>query len=54
MMRGTGVGATIAGTPTATTVTASFNILTNGALGAHAVSVTTPGGTSGTVTFTVN
>ena len=51
---GTGVSATITGTPTATTVHATFTIDANTTtLGSHLVSVTTPNGTTGTVTFTV-
>jgi hypothetical protein len=51
-----GAGVTVAGTTVtnSTTVTATFNIAANAALGAQNVSVTTAGGTSGNVTFTVN
>ncbi len=49
---GTGVTAG-ALTVTPTTVTTTFTITATAALGARTVSVTTPGGTSNTVTFTV-
>ena len=51
---GTGMTCAITGTPTATTVTANCTITSTATLGAHTVSVTTPGGTSNNVTFTVN
>jgi hypothetical protein len=51
---GTGVACTIvAPTPTATTVNANCAITATAALTARTVSVTTPGGTSNTVTFTL-
>ena len=50
---GTGVSCTISGTPTATTVNANCAITAAAALTARTVTVTTPGGTSNTVTFTV-
>jgi len=48
---GVGVSAVTVGDPQ--TITATFTISTGAALGAHNVSVTTPGGTSNTVPFTV-
>jgi hypothetical protein len=51
-----GAGVTVTGTTVvnSTTITATFNIAANAALGAQNVSVTTSGGTSGNATFTVN
>ena len=49
-----GVTCAITGTPTATSVSANCVISRGAALGGRNVSVTTPGGTSNTVTFTVN
>jgi hypothetical protein len=50
----TGTGITVGAlTATSTTVTTTFTITATAALGARTVSVTTPGGTSNTVTFTV-
>jgi len=49
-----GTGVTVGAlTLTSTTVTTTFTITATAALGARTVSVTTPGGTSNTVTFTV-
>src|SRR5882762_760981 len=50
-----GGGITVSGLTVvnATTIRANFSIAATAALGARAVSVTTPGGTSNTVTFTV-
>ncbi len=49
-----GTGVTVSGiTATSTTVTATFTITGSATLSARTVSVTTPGGTSNTVTFTV-
>ena len=50
-----GGGVTVSGITNvnATTVTATFTIASNAGLSAKTVSVTTPGGTSGTVSFTV-
>jgi len=49
-----GTGVTVSGiTSSATTVTATFTIAAAATLSARTVSVTTPGGTSNTVTFTV-
>lgn len=51
---GTGVTCSITGTPTATSASASCVIGATAATGARSVTLTTPGGTSGPVTFTVN
>jgi hypothetical protein len=50
---GNQVTCNITGTPTTATVTASCSIGNGASLGARNVSVTTPGGTSNTMTFTV-
>jgi len=50
---GTGVTCTVTGTTTATSVSANCVITAAAATGARNVSVTTPGGTSNAVTFTV-
>jgi len=51
-----GAGVTVSNTAVvnSTTITATFAIATNAATGAQSVSVTTTGGTSGNVSFTVN
>jgi IPT/TIG domain len=52
-MAGGGVTCTITGTSTATNVTASCVISATATTGARTVTVTTPGGTSNAVTFTI-
>ena len=51
----TGTGVTVSGVTfvSATSITATFTIATNATLGARSVTVTTGGGTTGAVTFTV-
>jgi hypothetical protein len=51
---GTGVTVNTVVVVNSTQITANFVIASTATLGAHTVSVTTPGGTSNTVTFTVN
>ena len=51
---GTGVTADTITVASATQITTTFTIASNAGLGGHNVSVTTPGGTTGNVTFTVS
>jgi len=51
---GTGVTAGTITVASATQITTTFTIASNAGLGGHNVSVTTPGGTTGNVTFTVS
>lgn len=51
---GTGISVSQVTVVSATSITAKFTLASSATLGTHAVSVTTSGGTSGTVNFTVN